>query len=63
MANNQGPENQNPGAQQMVEGPMIDAMRGTIVEKLKILTHEFSSQGAFNHITPFDGSDPKAFRP
>ena len=63
MANNQGPENQNPGAQQMEEGPMIDAMRGPIVEQLKILTHEFSSQGAFNHIQPFDGSDPKAFRP
>ena len=45
MANNQGPENQNPGAQQMEEGPMIDAMRGPIVEQLKILTHEFSSQG------------------
>ena len=48
MANNQGPENPNPGASQI---------KGPIVEQLKIMTHDLSSQGAFNYIQPFDRSD------
>ena len=33
-----------------------------IITQLKVITHELSSQGTFNHIQAFDGSDPKKFR-
>ena len=51
----------NPNPQEQLNA--IIPEDSTIITELKVITHELSSQGTFNHIQAFDGSDPKTFRP